>query len=60
MSKTQEIKSKFAPVVFPGFPIAATLSYLKWHSFWYSLGHGLCGWYYVIYFVNQYVYHFIK
>jgi hypothetical protein len=44
----------------PDFPIAATLSYLKWHSLGYAFLHGLCGWYYILYFVNSYVYHFVK
>jgi hypothetical protein len=45
---------------FPSLPIAATLSYLKWHSLWLALSHGLCGVYYIIYFVNAFVYHFVK
>ena len=36
----------------PSFPIAATLSYLKWHSLCYAFLHGLCGWYYIVYFTN--------
>jgi hypothetical protein len=45
---------------FPSFPIAATLSYLKWHSLGWAVLHGLCGWYYIVYFVNAYIYHFVK
>jgi hypothetical protein len=37
-----------------GTPIAAVFSYMKWHGFWLSVGHGFCGWFYVIYYLIKY------
>lgn len=37
-----------------GFPLAFALSYVKWGGFWLAVGHGLCGWIYVFYFVLKY------
>jgi hypothetical protein len=34
--------------------LAAAMSYAKWHSFWYALGHFLLGWIYVIYYLIAY------
>jgi hypothetical protein len=36
-----------------GGPIAAILSALKWHSFWWAVLHFFCGWFYVLYYLLQ-------
>ena len=67
MSIASEFNTETSPTVknttvslLSPFPIAATLSYLKWHGFWLAFFHGLMGWYYIIYFINAYIYHFVK
>ena len=37
-----------------GGAFAAVLSYCKWHSFWLAVGHYLCGWFYVAYYLITY------
>ena len=34
--------------------LACCMSYAKWHSFWYALGHFFLGWFYVIYYLFTY------
>ena len=37
-----------------GAPLAAVMSYVKWHSLGYAFLHFCCGWFYVIYYVLTY------
>ena len=33
-----------------GTAFALILSWTKWHSFWWAMLHGICGWGYVAYY----------
>lgn len=34
-----------------GTALAVVLSWTKWHSIGWAIWHGVCGWFYVIYYV---------
>lgn len=37
-----------------GGVLALFMSYTKWHSFWYALGHFFLGWWYVVFYISKY------
>jgi len=37
-----------------GTALAIVLSYAKWHSILWAILHGLCSWFYVVYFALVY------
>ena len=37
-----------------GAALAMVISYVKWHSIGWAILHGLCSWFYVIYYVIKY------
>lgn len=37
-----------------GCALAMVLSYFKWHSIGWAILHGVCNWFYVIYFAIKY------
>ena len=46
----REVSSSTASGISFGAAMAITISWAKWHSFWWMLLHGLFGWTYVAYY----------
>ena len=37
-----------------GSALAMVISYTKWHSIGWAIVHGICSWFYVIYYIVKY------
>lgn len=51
MSRTDNEKIKVTYSSVLGTALAVVLSWTKWHSIGWAIWHGLCSWFYVIYYV---------
>ena len=36
-----------------GSALAMVISWSQWHSIWWAIIHGICSWFYVIYFAYK-------
>lgn len=54
MASKDTVTASSSQVIAIGVSLSVVLSYLKWHSILWAIGHGLLAWLYVIYYAIVY------